>query len=148
MGSETNPARPLRVLIVDDHVDTSDALCVLFSVLGEQVRAARTATEALSVVRDYEPDLVLLDIGLPDIDGYELTGRLRLSYGTRAYIVAITGWCRDEDRDRAFAAGCDLHIPKPLGVDAIVEAIQAAQKRVARRSGARASVERTTHRLG
>jgi DNA-binding response OmpR family regulator len=148
IGSETNAARPLRVLIVDDHVDTTEALRVLFSVLGEDVRTARTAAEAICVARDYEPDLALLDIGLPDSNGYELAQTLRLQHGSGPYIVAITGWCRDEDRARAFAAGCDLHIAKPLEVDGIVGAIHAARKRMARRAAARASVPQTLHRLG
>lgn len=140
IGSESNAVRPLRVLIVDDHVDTTDALCVLFSVLGEDLRSARTGAEALRAAREYEPDLVLLDIGLPDINGYELTRMLRLKHGTVPYIVAITGWCRDEDRARAFAAGCDLHIAKPLDVSGVTDAIQSARKRVARRSAARVMV--------
>lgn len=148
IGSETNAPRPLRVLIVDDHVDTTEALCVLFSVLGEELRTARTGAETLCLVREYEPDLILLDIGLPDINGYELAQMLRLRHGTGLYIVATTGWCRDEDRARAFAAGCDLHIPKPLDVDGVIEAIHAARKRVARRAAARASLEQTMHRLG
>lgn len=135
------------MLIVDDHVDMTEALCVLFSVLGQEMRTARTAMEGLRVVREYEPHLLLLDIGLPDLDGYELARRVRGSGATRMYIVAVTGWCREEDRARALAAGCDLHIPKPLDVESIRAAIVAARLRAAHGVGARPRAWRMKHHL-
>lgn len=130
---QASAARRLRILIVDDHAEATEALAVLFSVIGHDTRTARTAREAQDLVGLYMPDVLLLDIGLPDVDGYELARTLRAN-GAALYIIAVTGWCSAEDKERAFAAGCDLHISKPIDVDRVCGAIRSVCKKLPRRS--------------
>lgn len=112
------PATPARILIVDDNADAADTLGELLKVVGYEVRVARDAEEALSIVRGYQPRLALLDIGLPGMDGYELAGRLRADPETRdIQLVALTGYGRDNDRSRALGAQFDEHVVKPVGAD-------------------------------
>ncbi len=104
-----------RVLVVDDNEDAADTLTVLLEMLGLQVRCARDGTQALEAARDFQPAVVLLDIGLPGMDGYEVARALRADPslgGTR--LVALTGWGGEEDRRRALAAGFDHHLTKPV----------------------------------
>lgn len=133
VGEQVRAGRRLRVLIVDDHADATEALAVLFSLLGHDTRTALTAGEAQDLAPLYRPDVVLLDIGLPDIDGYELARTLRANGAAALYIIAITGWCRPEDRERALASGCDLHIPKPIDIDRVCKAMRSVSERVTRR---------------
>jgi signal transduction histidine kinase len=112
------PATPARILIVDDNADAADTLGELLKVVGYEVKVARDAEEALTVVRGYQPRLALLDIGLPGMDGYELAGRLRADTATRAIkLVALTGYGRDNDRSRALGAQFDEHVVKPVAAD-------------------------------
>lgn len=131
---QARSARRLRVLIVDDHAEATEALSVLFSVLGYDTRTSQTAAEAQSLVPVYQPDVLLLDIGLPDGNGYELARTLRASGAAALYIIAITGWCRAEDRKRALAAGCDLHMSKPIDVDRVCGAIRSVAETLPRRA--------------
>jgi two-component system, sensor histidine kinase len=117
LNREKLKARSYRVLIVDDHPDTIEVLSALFAMLGHQTRGTRYGREALVIARDFDPDLILLDIQLPDITGYdvvrELRGDLRLS---GCYIAAVTGWGRPSDIVRALAHGFDQHLTKPFDV--------------------------------
>lgn len=133
VAEEGSAPRRLRVLIVDDHAEASEALVVLFSLLGHDIRSARTAAEAQELVTLYRPDVLLLDIGLPDVDGYELARSLRAGGAAALYIIAVTGWCRAEDRERALASGCDLHIPKPIDIDRVCKAMRYVSESIARR---------------
>jgi signal transduction histidine kinase/DNA-binding response OmpR family regulator len=108
------PAQVLRVVLVDDNVDGVESLADLIGMLGHQVRTAHDGPTGIGVVREFDPDLVLLDIGLPGMDGYEVARRLRHEFGTRAVLVAISGYGRDEDRAQSRAAGCEQHLVKPV----------------------------------
>ncbi|MFZ5655847.1 MAG: ATP-binding protein [Pseudomonadota bacterium] len=111
-----------RVLVVDDNVDAAETLALLLDMGGHEVRTAACGTEALDVALDLRPELAFLDIGLPDISGFELAGRLRAVpelAGIR--LVALTGWGRDEDRQRACDAGFDAHLTKPVDAAAVLE---------------------------
>lgn len=116
------PAR--RVLVVDDNPDVLESLTLLLQVMGQEVRAAPDGTTALAVARAYRPELVLLDIGLPDISGYEVARRLREEH-PRVHLVAVTGYGQEADRRRAHEAGFDQHLVKPVNMDAL-EAVLAA----------------------
>ena len=105
----------LRILIVDDHPDTADAIGMLLGALGHETHGARTGREGLAAFDDFRPELVILDIGLPDLSGYELASEIRARpLGREAHLVAATGWGAPEDRGRALAAGFDEHFLKPL----------------------------------
>jgi CheY-like chemotaxis protein len=104
----------LRILIVEDSVDTLNMLTTWLESLGSDVRTAPSAVEALTVAADYRPNLVISDIGMPDVDGYEFIKGLRKVPGLEEVAaIALTGYAREEDREMALAAGYDEHIAKP-----------------------------------
>jgi CheY-like chemotaxis protein len=104
----------LRVLICDDNRDAADSLAVLLGIWGYEVHQATDGATALALARDYQPDAVLLDIGLPGgLNGYEVARRLRQE-SNRAYLIALTGFGGPEDRRRSREAGFDHHLGKPV----------------------------------
>ncbi|MFO0335905.1 MAG: ATP-binding protein [Pseudomonadota bacterium] len=115
-----------RVLVVDDNRDGADGLALLLRLRGHETRTAYDGPSALALALEFAPDVVLLDVGLPGLDGYEVAARLRAQLrGAEFLIVALTGWGRDEDKRRARAAGCDDHFTKPFDPDALLERIAA-----------------------
>ena len=110
-----------RLLVVDDNVDAANSLAkVLRRIYKQDVRAAHGGPEALAVAGDFRPEVVLLDIGMPGMDGYEVARRLRSSPDSRAaLLVALTGWGQESDRRRAKEAGFDHHLVKPVDPEAI-----------------------------
>jgi signal transduction histidine kinase len=111
----------VRVLVVDDNQDAADSIGLLIGDLGAEVRVAYDGSRALAVVKEFDPSLVLLDIGLPDLNGYEACQEIRRMKGSSVSIVAVTGWGQDEDRRRALAAGFDAHLTKPVNPDRLAE---------------------------
>ena len=104
-----------RVLIVDDNRDAANSLAVLIRMQGHEVRVAHDGISALDTVRAYQPSLIFLDIGMPEMDGYEVARRLRGMPGLQhTVLAALTGWGQQEDRRRSEAAGFDHHLVKPL----------------------------------
>ncbi len=117
-------APPRRVLIVDDNVDAANSLCVLLNMKGHETRAVYGAKEALEYAASSKLDLVLLDIGLPVMNGYELARRLRAIPQSHALrIIALTGYGQAEDHERARAAGFDGHLVKPVDLTALERAL-------------------------
>ena len=109
------PARGCRVLVVDDNVDSADILAQLLTISGHEVRTAYTGPAGLVVAAECLPDVVLLDIGLPGIDGYEVARRLRQIPRLEAVkIVAMTGYGQEADIRLAQEAGFDSHQVKPI----------------------------------
>ncbi len=109
-----------RVLVVDDNVDAAVSLGMLLKLAGQEVRVAYDGPAALRQAMDFHPQLVLLDIGMPGMDGYEVCRRLRHESAlTKATVVALTGWGQDEDRRRSHEAGFDHHIVKPVEPSAL-----------------------------
>ncbi|MBP0588554.1 PAS domain-containing protein [Paraburkholderia sp. LEh10] len=111
----------LRILIVDDNRDAADSLTMLCESEGHLTRAAYSSAEALDAAATFRPDVALLDIGLPDIDGYELARRLRPKGESRPLLIAITGYGQTEDRLRAQSAGFDYHFVKPVNIDSLLK---------------------------
>ena len=113
----TATARPnaseRRVLIIDDNADAATALAMLVSALGGSAAVAADGEQGLEVARTFKPELVLLDIGMPGLNGYETCQRLRLEHGSGLMIVALTGWGQERDKELAMRAGFDLHLTKP-----------------------------------
>ena len=110
------PTRPsLRVLVVDDNVDTATSLALLLRDLGDDVRTAHDGPAALEVALDYRPDVALLDIGLPGLDGFEVAKRMRQQpVLQKSVLVAMTGYGKELDRQRSQEAGFDHHLVKPI----------------------------------
>ena len=112
------PGPGRRVLIVDDSADSAETLAILLRRFGHEVRTAGDGPRALELARQEPPDVALLDIGLPNMDGLELARRMRSDLGlTNAYLIALTGYGQDEDRRRSEAAGFDAHLVKPVDLD-------------------------------
>ncbi|MFT3700020.1 MAG: ATP-binding protein [Kofleriaceae bacterium] len=107
-----------KVLLVDDNLDAVDMLATSLELLGYDTRVAHDGPEALRIAADYKPDIALLDIGLPVMDGYELAGRMR-GVLDRVKLVALTGYGTEADRARSKQAGFDVHLVKPVSLDAI-----------------------------
>ncbi len=114
-GAEPSPAvSALRVLVVDDNVDAADGLALLLDLQGHQTRVAYDAASALEAVKEFRPEVAILDIGMPLMDGYELARRLRAAPETeKTVLVAMTGWGQEEDVRRATEAGFHHHLVKP-----------------------------------
>ena len=122
----TTVGSQLRVLVVDDNVDAAESIAMLLSLEGYEVHSVHTAQEALDVAQSFQPQLVLLDIGLPGMDGYEVARRLRTQQRIeRLHLVAITGYGQQSDRERAREAGFDEHLVKPVDPDALREVLGA-----------------------
>jgi CheY-like chemotaxis protein len=119
-----------RVLFIDDNVDAADMLSALVIALGGEAQTACDGPTGLRCASEFRPDVVLLDIGMPEMDGYETCRRLRAeSFGRHAYIVAVTGWGQVHDRERAMADGFDAHLTKPADPRVLGELLADAPKR-------------------
>ncbi|WP_165250277.1 hybrid sensor histidine kinase/response regulator [Paludisphaera soli] len=119
-------AKSSRILVVDDNVDTARGMARLLKLLGHEVAVAHDGPEGIEAARRHWPDFVLLDIGLPGMDGYEVASRLRREEcGRHAVIVAVSGYGQDEDRRRSKEAGMDHHLLKPLDYDALLSLLSA-----------------------
>jgi PAS domain S-box-containing protein len=104
-----------RVLVVDDNVDAAQTLAAMLSLHGQDTRTAYSGAQALELADAWPPDAAVLDIGMPDLNGYELCSRLRARpTPQRPLLIACTGWGQDADRERALAAGFDFHLVKPI----------------------------------
>lgn len=115
----------LRVLIADDDHDGAITLGTVLELEGHEVRMVHGGQEALDAARDFRPDAVLLDIGMPKITGYEAARRLRLRYGNECpVLIAITGWKQASDKILASLAGFDHHVAKPYEPADIIELLK------------------------
>jgi DNA-binding response OmpR family regulator len=112
-----------RVLVVDDNEDAADSLAMLLTVRGDKVRIAYDGAEAVAAEHDFNPEVVLLDIGLPKLSGYDVARHIRSARGDGVLIIAITGWGQDDDRRRAREAGFDHHFTKPVDFEVLFDLI-------------------------
>jgi signal transduction histidine kinase/ActR/RegA family two-component response regulator len=121
----------LRMLIVDDNEDAADMLSLMLQRLGHDVRNVACGREVADVVTSFEPEVVLLDLGLPDISGYEVARLLRQAGHRDLIIIALTGFSHASARARTLEAGIDAHLIKPVSLSDVFEAVQKAQRRTA-----------------
>jgi len=117
------PHRP-TVLVVDDNEDAAASLAELLRLRGFPVLVANNGSSAIDRYREMRPSIVVLDVGLPDIDGLEVARRIRrTSDGAATKLIAVTGWGTDGDRERTRNAGFDLHLVKPVDPEAVMHAV-------------------------
>jgi excisionase family DNA binding protein len=118
--ARSSHAGALRILVVDDNHDSSYTLGLLLGVRGHEVRTARDGLEAVEIAQAFEPEVILMDIGMPKLNGYEATRRIReLPCGQDVFIVALTGWGREQDIQQSVEAGCSAHLVKPVELPAL-----------------------------
>jgi len=116
-----------RILVADDNRDAAEALSLQLQLAGHDVRTAHDGIEALTVAKTFDPEIVLLDLGMPKMDGYEVARQLRLQpRSRRVTLIALTGWGQQQDRDRTAEAGFDAHLVKPVAEAQLFRALTLA----------------------
>jgi CheY-like chemotaxis protein len=109
-----------KILVVDDNHDSALSLAMMLSIMGHETRTAHDGESAVTSAQTFLPDVVLLDIGLPKLNGYEVAQRIReSSWGTSMFLIAVTGWGQDEDRQRSSEVGLNVHMVKPVEPSAL-----------------------------
>ena len=135
--SETPVPRPAalgdterRILVVDDNHDAARALALLLKLSGHEVHTAPDGPSGLDAVAEFQPDVVLLDIGMPGMDGYEVARHIRQSPSLRdVCLVALTGWGQEEDVRFAHASGFDHHLLKPVDLNRLMDTLRLVPRR-------------------
>jgi CheY-like chemotaxis protein len=121
---------PRRVLIVDDNRDSADSLAMLFEITGNKAFLAYDGVEALEAIEKHRPEVVLLDIGLPKLDGHEVCRRIReKAWGRDIVIIALTGWGQEDDRRKSEQAGFNGHLVKPVDYDRLLSLLAELTKK-------------------
>lgn len=118
----------LRVLLADDNDDVRNSLADMLRLAGADVRAEDGGNSALEAFEVFKPDVVILDIGMPEVTGYDVARSLRARGATQP-LIALTGWGQDADRERAFAAGFDHHLVKPVAIPQLMDLLASTQRR-------------------
>jgi CheY-like chemotaxis protein len=117
-----------RVLIVDDLKDSANTLAMLLKRMGHEVETAYDGEEAIAAAASFRPEVVLLDIGLPKLNGYDACRRMRAQpWGKDMLLIALTGWGQEEDRQRTREAGFDHHLTKPIGTSVLLKTVAEVQ---------------------
>jgi CheY-like chemotaxis protein len=120
VNTGTSPAlnatpQGFRILVVDDNHDSALSLAMMLSIMGHETRTAHDGESAVSTAELFLPDVVLLDIGLPKLNGYEVAQRIRENtWGQSMFLIAVTGWGQEEDRQRSSEVGLNVHMVKPV----------------------------------
>jgi signal transduction histidine kinase len=120
---------PRRILVADDNHDAAESLTLQLQLAGHEVRTAHDGVEALAVAKEFTPHIVVLDLGMPKMDGYETARMMRLSsWGKSAVLIALTGWGQQQDRRRTAEAGFDLHLVKPVSESQLFQALASTSR--------------------
>ncbi len=129
MADAAPPPARSRVLIADVNRDAADSLSMLLEPAGHEVRVAHLGRPALSLAQAFRPDVALLDIGMPDLSGYEVAKELRRKpWGQGIQLIALTGWGQEKDRQKALEAGFDHHLTKPIDPSQIEALISSSRR--------------------
>jgi CheY-like chemotaxis protein len=124
---DRNSSKPLRILVIEDNRDTADSLRMLLELYGCEVTVAYSGHDGVTAAEQSLPDVVLCDIGLPGLNGYEVARKLRENPGTaRARLLAVTAYGQDEDRHRSHHAGFEQHLIKPVDPKALLRVLNLA----------------------
>jgi CheY-like chemotaxis protein len=121
-----------RVLVVDDHIDAAHGLSTLLGLLGHEVTTVHDGEQALQQDLQFHPDLIFLDIGMPDLDGFEVGRRIRARGGSQPVLVALTGFGQESARERIAKIGFDHHVLKPIDGPTLERILKSAVERPAR----------------
>lgn len=132
-GGRLASERTKRVLVVDDYPDTAEVACTLLGLFGHACWSASSGREALARVDELEIDVAIIDLGLPDLSGYEVARALRRDHHD-LYLIALTGWSDARCKQETLAAGFDRHVLKPVDATTLRDAIRGADARHARGS--------------
>lgn len=128
-GSSLRPSWKLRILIADDNADAADSLALLLSLDGHEVRTAYSGEAAVCVFEELRPDVALLDIGMPDLDGFATANAIRQRRGgAEVCLIAVTGWGQEADKRRTLEAGFAMHLTKPVDPDRVRSILSRLQK--------------------
>jgi CheY-like chemotaxis protein len=123
-AAATSGVPPRRILIVDDNEDSAESLAMLLEISDHDTRSAYDGEQALRIAEEFRPHVVLLDIGLPKLNGYEVCRRIRQEpWGKDILMVALTGWGQNDDRRKSREAGFDAHLVKPVGHESLMEVL-------------------------
>jgi CheY-like chemotaxis protein len=126
VGAVHASSLPCRVLVAEDIPDAAEMMRLMIECMGHDVRVATDGVQAVTIAKQFDPQVVLLDIGMPRMDGYEAARQIRAALGERVVLVALTGWGQDEDQRRAHEAGFDRHLTKPADPNVLEDLIAAA----------------------
>jgi len=120
--SQDAAQRPMRVLVIDDNVDAANSLCLLLQSMGHTVRAVYDGPSGIAMAQEFMPEVVMLDIGMPVMSGYDVARALRAS-ASRYVIVAVTGWGHEAAKRQSREAGFDHHLVKPVSEAQLAEVL-------------------------
>jgi len=127
-AASNSPKLSLRVLIADDNEDAADMLAMILDSKGHEVRVAHDGLEAVSSAKAFQPDVALLDIGMPELDGHQVAAQIRSLSGESVMLVAITGWSEPGVAQSQEYAGFDHHLVKPVDLERLTACLQEHQK--------------------
>ena len=114
-GEVKTPPKSFRILVVDDNHDSALSQAMMLSIMGHETRTAHDGESAVVCAESFLPEVVLLDIGLPKLNGYEVAQRIREQpWGASMFLIAVTGWGQEEDRQRSTEVGLNVHMVKPV----------------------------------
>jgi CheY-like chemotaxis protein len=114
-GEIKTPPKSFRILVVDDNHDSALSQAMMLSIMGHETRTAHDGESAVVCAESFLPEVVLLDIGLPKLNGYEVAQRIREQpWGASMFLIAVTGWGQEEDRQRSTEVGLNVHMVKPV----------------------------------
>jgi CheY-like chemotaxis protein len=113
-----------RILVVDDNIDSAESMAMMLELSGHDVAIAHDGLRGIELAKEFQPDVALLDIGMPKLDGYQAARSIRQeSWGKGMMLVALTGWGQQEDKRRSREAGFDAHLVKPIDFGALEELV-------------------------
>jgi DNA-binding response OmpR family regulator len=128
-ASPASDQQPGRILVVDDNVDAAESLALLLKLHGYETQVAHDGMDAVAAAPLFRADVILLDIGMPRVNGYDVARLMReQAWSKDVVIIALTGWGRDEDRRQSADAGIDHHLVKPVNVEALLELVASATR--------------------
>ena len=153
--SQANPAEampvlePRRILVADDNYDAAESLALQLQLAGHEVRSVHDGVEALAAAENFQPHVVVLDLGMPRMDGYETARTMRLrSWGKDATLIALTGWGQPQDRQRTADAGFDAHLVKPVSESLLFQTLASAGRKTSTGGAAEAGTPAFPKRSG
>ena len=128
---KTDEARKTRILVVDDNEDSASSLAAMLEILGHEAQAVFDGAAAVETAESFRPDVVLLDIGLPKMNGLAAARKIREhAWGQAMLLIALTGWSDEKDRRRTAEAGFDLHLVKPIDPTALENMLAQRQRKL------------------